>query len=686
MKIFLLTLMISFFSGHVLFAENEINNKDFILAGSDRGLYYWDYKNPPVLIFDDNGQPLEVRKIIRVSYGVFILTSKGIFFSIDGLRYEARNKGINIRTIKYYRNGIKSFSYITEDLKDLEVDPYNDCNLIACCKGGVYISTNAGREFFFMNSPVSYPSIKSVAIFSYPSLQILVGHSFKGLYYKNLYKNQYWKNISSGIPRISDTYEEVSDIKIDISANEPRVVVANNFTPILYQLNLKNNRLEKIADLSSAGFLIESLFITNNKIYFVNNKGIYRYEMHDNSVSPTELSGIVNKLQLETGQRILCLANFESGKLQLSLSELWAFNTDIIKPYFYLASGKNGLYVQASGLKNKNRLNYILNIMEKCGLNMLVVDMKDDWGYLRFKPEDSYIRSIARVVNPLDLEGFMPVIKKKNIYMVARMVVFKDKVLYHYNNGIYAVKNTDNKNRPWQGIKIGKNNEAKTIEEYWVDPYCEKVWEYNVAIAKELSMRGFDEIQFDYIRFPTDGINISKTFYEHKENGMDMESAIMSFLQYARENLDIPISIDIYGANGFYRTGSRTGQDVEIFKNYVDVICPMFYPSHFSQDFLDFAPYEIRPYRIYYYGSLRNFYIGRKEVVIRPYVQAFKLNVSYDRKYYGNGIDYIKNEIKGIEDSINQGYTFWNMGMNYSILTNILNENEKISSFSEGFK
>lgn len=66
---------------------------------------------------------------------------------------------------------------------------------------------------------------------------------------------------------------------------------------------------------------------------------------------------------------------------------------------------------------------------------------------------------------------------------------------------------------------------------------------------------------------------------------MDKESALVSFLAYARDNINAPIGIDIYGANGWYRSGTRTGQDVELMSDYVDVICPMFYPSHFEQDF-----------------------------------------------------------------------------------------------------
>ena len=147
---------------------------------------------------------------------------------------------------------------------------------------------------------------------------------------------------------------------------------------------------------------------------------------------------------------------------------------------------------------------------------------------------------------------------------------------------------------------------------------------------------------------------------------MDKESALASFLRYARDNIAAPISIDIYGANGWYRSGVRTGQDVELLAKYVDVICPMLYPSHFEQGFLAQAPAEQRPYRIYKIGALRTAYIARKKVVVRPYVQAFFLNVSYDRAFYGP--DYVKREVAGIRDSVNLGLTFWNNSGRYDDL------------------
>jgi hypothetical protein len=92
----------------------------------------------------------------------------------------------------------------------------------------------------------------------------------------------------------------------------------------------------------------------------------------------------------------------------------------------------------------------------------------------------------------------------------------------------------------------------------------------------------------------------------------------------------------------------------------------MFYPSHFEQNFLAHNPAAERPYRIYYYGSYWNAIIARNHVIIRPWAQAFYLNVSYDRTWYNQ--DYVQRQIFGIRDSINQGYTYWNNSGRYGDL------------------
>jgi hypothetical protein len=331
-----------------------------------------------------------------------------------------------------------------------------------------------------------------------------------------------------------------------------------------------------------------------------------------------------------------------------------------------------------------------LRVLEEKQLNMVVIDMKDDYGRLRFTPRNQELTRRGRVFWPIDLEKFMTTMKSRDIYTVARIVVFKDPEMAARDGGRYAVWDRV-LNKPWVGyydtrrkkLPPGTAEEDSPLvreilpaddpeyeilrtyyDERWVDPYSEEIWEYTAALAKELHERGFDEIQFDYIRFPTDGANLANARYRWQDTGMDMESARLSFLRHVRSRIDAPISIDIYGANGWYRTGARTGQEVELLAPYIDAICPMYYPSHFEQDFLAQDPPELRPYRIYYQGTQRARTIGRGRIIVRPYVQAFYLNVSYDRKYYD--LDYVRREVEGVRDAGWPGLTYWNNSGRYA--------------------
>ncbi|MGB4572897.1 MAG: putative glycoside hydrolase [Rectinemataceae bacterium] len=365
----------------------------------------------------------------------------------------------------------------------------------------------------------------------------------------------------------------------------------------------------------------------------------------------------------------------------LELSELWlpgspgpgkaaaALNDPAAGARRKMATGRRGLYLQTGFIVDPaSRAKYFALAKER-GLDCIVVDLKDDYGRLRFQPRAALLAKLGKVSSPMDVEAFVAEAKAAGIYLVGRVVVFKDETLHKAENGRLAVRDAKT-GGTWQGYRKVAGTAATTapIAEYWVDPYSPEVWEYNVEIAREITLRGFDEVQFDYIRFPTDGENLDDARYPAKIGGMDPESALESFLADARARVDAPISVDIYGSNGWYRSGVRTGQDVEMLSNYVDILCPMLYPSHFEQDFLADAPAELRPYRIYRTGTLRNRHIARGRVLVRPYVQAFYLDVSYDRIWYDR--KYVQREVDGVHAGANEGLTFWNNSGRYDDLPN----------------
>ncbi len=636
---------------------------DFVLIGTSGGLYWWD-GGSRLMRLRSGG---EVRKILLLPYGVLCSGSEGILFTSDLSNFEVRNSGLNMKVIKHVTNGAVFFTSEPQDVNDLERDPVNPDNLVACSRSGAFVSTNRGLNWEFIRTPSWSSGVKSVAIYNDGRLEVLLGHPFGGIYKLDYSKREKaWKKFSEGLFQYEDVYEEVSDIKAVSNAGGIALYAANNFSPHIQLYDTTAGKWVQVYRPKESFDLIESFSVGESSAHFVSLGGVREWDMHSptNANVVPELTKFILKLRTLTGERVECMTFVSNGRPALELSGLWTLNPPEQNRYASVASGRRGLYLQAGYADNGTYMNRLFTLMSNTGLNMITIDMKDDSGNLRFKPESETLRSMGTSRYAVDIDNLVAQAKARGIYLVARIVLFKDKRMYDYDNGRYAVKDSVT-GRPWRGRRV-ENGQTNDIPEYWVDPYAEEVWQYNVEISKELIRRGFNEIQFDYIRFPTDGINLWRANFTHRDPGMDKESAVMSFLAYARERIDAPISVDIYGSNGWHRMGGVTGQDVEMLGRYVDVICPMYYPSHFGQTFLSSDPAELRPYRIYYFGTLRNYYIARQTVVVRPWVQAFQLNVSYDRHYYG--AEYVRNEIRGVHDSLDFGYTYWNSASDYSIL------------------
>ena len=681
----------------------KVVDQNTVLVGTETGLYQ---------LIGSTQNPLwqegYVQKILKAD-GWFFLTSEGIVYSRDLVNFEKRNSGLPTHAIKKYDGKEKTFEYKVKTLKDFAIHPENAQIMVTATKDAVYITKDSGLSWKSIGFSAKTPGVKSLVVMDLPviikneagelqesnetQLVVCMSHSIYGFsYYLPDSSKPKWIDIEEGfdnMPKPSLT-EEIACMLPVVSETEDGlkkydIYLGTSFIPRLYKLDWKNKKVELLWKTSLQNDTQESLVKLDNTIIYLNRKGFNAIDLTSNQ--PTELPievQIWKNLIKYSPENYICAylpSLLTRGKSDISLTELWMLQQDKKRnEYQQIADGKKSLYIPAHQAIDK-RLDDHLKTIKDNNLNSLVIDMKDDYGGLRFDartPELVAKKSVSSYAVKLD--DFVPKMKEQGLYLIARIVVFKDRNLYRYNNNEMAVYDKST-NAPWRGLRKmqdKKDAEGNVIldetgnpvkepvyfDEYWVDPYCEKVWEYNIQVAKELIERGFDEIQFDYIRFPTDGTNLGQTKYRYQEKGMDMESALISFLSYARENIKAPIGIDIYGSNGWYRSGSRTGQDVELLSDFVDVICPMFYPNHFEQNFLAYQPEIERPYRIYYYGTYRNAQIARDKVLIRPWAQAFYLNVSYDRKYYNK--DYVRRQIYGVRDSMNNGYMYWNNSGRYS--------------------
>ena len=633
-----------------------------------------------------------VQQILPVENSFYFVTSKGILYTKDLQNFELRNNGLPTYIIKKFKKGETSHETHAQDLKDLAFNPLNPLEMVTATKERVYLTRDGGLNWSNIGSAsLRTNGIKAVAVASMKTgapgqneTVVFMAHSILGFwYYKPDSAKPDWLDANRGL-ECSDpnnSSDEVSDILPVVAQDGDKnqwceIFLSQTFMPRIYHFDLDAQRSACIYKGTEPCDTIDSLWQNGNTISFIAPGRVVSFDMTTNFASDLNSSLQDYITEFSKSRELINAAwipaeNARGLKISggVLLNELWLLDSGkILSPYAAKIDGQKSLYVPAYQAHLPGGFEKFKKLILDNKLNSLVIDMKDDYGLMRFDAQDPLLTQKGVVSKyALDLDKFVKTFKEENIYLIARIVVFKDRNLSNYNNGQYAV--WDKKyNRPWQGISGSETLEDGTTQtryydEAWVDPFCPEVWEYNVAIAKELIARGFDEIQFDYIRFPTDGQNLYNASYRWQTQGMDKEGALRSFLSYARENIDAPIGIDIYGANGWYRSGTRTGQDVETLAQYVDVICPMFYPSHFEHKFMNYYPNEERPYRIYYYGTYRNTVIARDRVVVRPWVQAFFLNVPYDRQFYDK--EYVLKEVFGVRDSVDRGYMFWNNVANY---------------------
>ncbi|MES0488882.1 MAG: putative glycoside hydrolase [Leptospirales bacterium] len=304
------------------------------------------------------------------------------------------------------------------------------------------------------------------------------------------------------------------------------------------------------------------------------------------------------------------------------------------------AKSKKLFYSSAYNFKDKKK--NILKLLNGGKYNGIVIDVKDDFGYLRYNSQVEYAKKIGAVKSPIDLRSFIEEVHKLNKYIVARIVVFKDPVLYKQKG--YAIKDRKT-GKNWIGLE----------GERWVDPYSSDIaTNYYIPLVQELEKIGIDEVQLDYIRFPSDG-GVYRCKFTHKKGDQYRSEAMENFLYALSNAIKIPLGVDVYGYNGLYRASGIIGQDIEAYGRHADVISPMLYSSHFGDLYMTNLPFAKRTYELIKRSVSRGVYLSRENFVIRPYLQAFPMKT----KLWGYGKQYFKDQIQATYDSGVNGFSFW---------------------------
>lgn len=324
-----------------------------------------------------------------------------------------------------------------------------------------------------------------------------------------------------------------------------------------------------------------------------------------------------------------------------------------------------GIYVtgHSAGGSNFNRL---VSLIDKTELNAMVIDIKDDRGNITYIPEDPNSPYVgigkSYIKKPVDM---LKQLEKKQIYPIARVVVFKDSILP--------------KARPDLSYMEGKTVWKNGRGESFVNPFMKEVWDYNVGIAIEAAKKGFQEIQFDYVRFPEGFENRDSTLKygmgEYKDIKMDniqkRVKAVTDFVAYAREKLKpygVKVSVDIFGYSATLPEAPGIGQNFSKISENVDVISSMIYPSHWTSYF-GIAKPDLEPYKLVSeYAKLERQKLGelRTPPISRPWLQDFTASYLGSGNYKKYGKAEVEAQIKALKDNGINEYLLWNAANRYT--------------------
>ncbi|MBA3276293.1 MAG: GTP-binding protein [Chloroflexia bacterium] len=273
------------------------------------------------------------------------------------------------------------------------------------------------------------------------------------------------------------------------------------------------------------------------------------------------------------------------------------------------------LYLNPTVTTSAAQIDNLIDVINTTNANAVVIDVKEEW--IWYDTEVAFFQNAGTVRPTYDIAELLHTFRKHDIYTIARLVVFKDSTVAEVHPNL-AVRDVTT-GGPWRDL----NGVA------WVNPMLEELWEPNIDLAVEAATFGFDEIQYDYVRFPTDG-DLSTMDFGAAFTQVSRENAIEGFLARSRERL-LPTgakqSADVFGFTMVVSDDLGIGQNFSQLAEHVDYLSPMVYPSHYSDGQFglpghpnDF-PYEIVEISLRSGVDL----LGGDALQIRPWLQDFDL-------------------------------------------------------------
>lgn len=577
------------------------------------------------------------------STGALYLTTEysGIFrLEPDGNKWDDISSSVLKRRSQY---GIDEYRQISAFC----IDPADNSKLYLATKHTLYKSADRGKSW----QKISVVENKNSYYFT--SLTLADGVLYAGTSFNGVVRitPSSTTEINDGIPK--EFYvgpfhfcEEVSSLAY------AKGMLFSGYTfgrGMVESSDMKNWKIVNIPIKDDKHEAVYGISPFNDILFVSTTEGIYQYNPAAKKIESSPLQKELSDSYKKDGPALLFVKGSSSNPPLFVKRNITEYRSEKESK----SGNKQALYVNW-GMINTNFTGF-LDIVEKNGFNAVVIDVKDDFGIINAPVESKTAKELGAIRNT-NIKDIIKQLHKKDIYVIARNVTFKDKKMYEAYNGKYAIWDRVS-NKPWVGLP----------REKWCDPYSRFVRDYNIEIARETAKLGFDEIQFDYIRFPTDGL-VGRCLYRYREKDDTFKSEILGdFLQQARRECGVPVSVDIYGFNAWYRFGNLIGQDIQFLSRFVDAIYPMVYPSHFGASFYRRYSDSDRPYWIVRDSAIRSIYHARGRTVIRLWIQDWNyLSPTW-------GPDYIIKQVQGVHDGGGLSYSFWNPGGDHSMADKAFN-------------
>jgi hypothetical protein len=320
----------------------------------------------------------------------------------------------------------------------------------------------------------------------------------------------------------------------------------------------------------------------------------------------------------------------------------------------------------------------LIKFMKRTELNAVVIDIKDYSGYVSYPMDVPDVISFGaeKQIRITHINALIKEFHDNGIYVIGRITDFQDPILANAHPE-WALKNKKT------GAVWKDNNDLS-----WIDPAAKPAWNYIASIARDAFSRGFDEVNFDYIRFASDG-SLGNIVYPYWDQKTPMATVIEGYFQFLRNTFSGKrISVDLFGLSTVDDSGLGIGQVIEDAYKYFDYVCPMVYPSHYANGFIGYKNPAEHPYDVIYYSlthalgkilflgnykttvasaTVTNFDINKvPNTKLRPWLQDFDMGATYTSQM-------IRQEKQAVYDSLDTassskyygGWLYWNAANTY---------------------